>query len=166
MSSYTEKAKTPCQLKCNISKLQDLPFFAKLPEKVVKLIAFLCRNNTLEKDEILFNEGDESSQCVIVISGSFALTSKLDAKEITRTASSGDVIGCLSLLGSFASIFTMKATEPSDVIIIDQKIFNKIVSEFPEIYPLAIKQIVKNIAEWDRRQCSSLDKPRGGISLL
>ena len=79
MSSSTESTKPQCGLKCNLNKLQEFPFFASLPANVMKLFAFLCRNNTLEKGEVLFSEGDDSSQCVIIFSGSF--TSHQQARE-------------------------------------------------------------------------------------
>jgi len=159
MNSFTADDSQRPELQQNLELLNELPFFASFPDKALKLIAFLSERDIFAEDEHLVEEGDDSGQAYLVLSGTLVLYDRHDNRERElRTFQPGDFLGSLSLLGPMPSLFLLKAQTDATVLTINRKQFNKIFQQFPETFNLAVKAVFKNLYQWERKNMNRAEE--------
>ena len=124
--------------------LKKCSLFKDLSFEEFKKIKQIAYKKNYEKQEIIFFEGDNISHIHIIVSG-FIKIFKMDqsGKEKTFTLlNKGDFFGEMSLFNEKCSSASAQAIEASQLILIEQKKFKKLIDEFPE---LAIK-IIANLS--------------------
>jgi CRP-like cAMP-binding protein len=170
MNSYTEENNQVPVMQQNLELLKELPFFNYLPDKALKLLAFLAERATLSANDLLFEEGDDHGQAYVILSGRLALLKKWGDETITvRHYDTGDFLGSFSLLGSLPSLFTLQATTKSTVLTISREQFAKILEQFPETGKLALKALLQELHQWERKNLAEAGLPclnRTGATVL
>jgi CRP/FNR family cyclic AMP-dependent transcriptional regulator len=152
MNSYTEEDNNRPELQRNLELLNELPFFASFPDKAMKLIAFVSERDTFAQNELLVEQGDDAGQAYLVLSGTLVLYDRRNGQERElRTFQPGDFLGSLALLGPMPSLFMLKAQTDATVLTINRKQFNKIFQQFPETFAIAVKAVLKNLHQWERK---------------
>ncbi|EKD35957.1 MAG: hypothetical protein ACD_75C01707G0004 [uncultured bacterium] len=157
MNSYTEEnnhvpdTQIPV-MQQNLELLQELSFFSYLPDKALKLLAFLAERTTLAAGDLLFDEGEDHGRAYLILSGQLALLKKSGTETVVvRHFDTGDFLGSFSLLGTMPALFTLKATAKSTVLTISRQQFAKILEQFPETGKLALKALLKELHQWERK---------------
>ena len=136
----------------NLNLLQEQPFFSTFPTQAMKLLAYLAERAQIAKDEIILEEGDDYGRAYLVLSGQLALLrGSDDTATVIRHYEEGALLGSFSLLGDMPSLFQLRATTSTLVLTITREHFAKIVEQFPQISALALKALLKELYQWERK---------------
>ena len=148
----------------NLELLKELIFFQYFPDKSLKLLAFLAKRSTLAAGDQLFDEGEDFGQACLLLSGELTLLKKIgEETRLVRRYYPGDFLGSFSLLGSLPSLFALQASAHSTVLTIGREQFAKILEQFPETGKLALKALLKELHQWERKNLAEGDPP--GLNL-
>jgi CRP-like cAMP-binding protein len=152
MNSYTEENSQVPVMRQNLELLQELPFFNSLPDKALRLLAFMAERTTLSANDLLFDEGEDHGQAYLILSGQLALLKKSGTEsKLVRHFDAGDFLGSFSLLGTMPALFALQATTKSTVLTISREQFGKILEQFPETGKLVLKALLKELHRWERK---------------
>ncbi len=156
MNSFTEKNEYVPEMQQNIELLKEISFFSTLPVKVLKLIAFVAVRESFSPGDLLYEEGDDPNRAYLVLNGSLVLTTQRAEEEETviQRFTEGDFFGSLSLFGRMPALFNLKTETKTSLLTLDREKFSKILVQFPEIQPLSMKTILKEIHRWERTNIS------------
>lgn len=142
----------------NLEILKELPFFHYFPDKSLKLLAFLARRSTLATGDLLFDEGEDFAQACLLLAGELALQqTRGQETRIVRRYFPGDFLGSFSLLGPLPSLFALRVTADATILTIGRAEFAKILDQFPETGKLALKAMLKELHQWERRNLAEAD---------
>ncbi len=108
-----------------IARLQEIPLFAGLSEKVLSTLVDDLRARDYKKDELLFRQGDESREVYIILKG------KVRIYKISPSGNetSIDIFGEHDVLGEFAALdseprsTTAKAISSVSLLVMSQEHF-------------------------------------------
>ncbi len=95
------------------------------PDDIGKIFSH-CQTMNVQKDQMLFQKGTVGNQMFVVLGGSFAL---FDGSRQLATFRPGDTFGEMSLLLREPRIGTVKAIELSQVMVLDQNLFEKLLTK-------------------------------------
>ncbi len=95
------------------------------PDDIVKIFSH-CQTMNVQKDQLLFQKGTVGNQMFVVLAGSFAL---FDGARQLATFRTGDTFGEMSLLLNEPRVGTVKALELSQVCVLDQNLFEKLLTK-------------------------------------
>jgi CRP-like cAMP-binding protein len=175
MNSSVEKSKTgqTSEFQENLSILRENHFFSNLPLEALKVFAYLCTREKLKPGDYLFHQDEDDGQAVFLISGKAALEYKDDDGTMhLLDFDPGSLLGCLSLMGKMSRLYSLKAVEETQVIIMTREKFAKTVEQFPDLMPKILQAIVESVRAWEKRyfishirQCDSC-RLVAGVSLL
>lgn len=142
----------------NLDLLNELPFFSSFPAKAMKLLAFLAGRSRFSQNDILFEEGDDNGQAYLILSGQLALIKKIGGEEIViQQYLTGDFLGSFSLLGPMPSLFILQATVETTLLTLNRKQFSKILEQFPETVNIALRSLLKELHQWERKNIAEAD---------
>jgi CRP-like cAMP-binding protein len=157
MNSYTEENNNQLpEMRQNLDVLQDLAFFSSFPVQSLKLLALVAQRVEFEEDEIIFETGDDHACAYIVLEGQLTLISEQHQSTI-KNYCDGDLVGLLSLFAPVVSLFSLKASTTTRVLSVRREHFLNIQEQFPETVQLAVKALVKEIHQWERKNLAAAD---------
>jgi len=127
------------------SVLANTTVLAGLPEPVLGELARACQPRTLEKGEVLFEEGDASGFVLVVASGLLDSFKRNDAGQPVwlRSLCPGDIAGLTSLGQGKARSATLKARERVELLLISHSDFTGLMRAHPEL----AKSIIANLSQ-------------------
>lgn len=170
MSSFTENNNQIPEMQQNLNLLQEQPFFSTFPPQAMKLLAYLAERSQFAKDEVILEEGDDYGRAYLVLSGQLALLRENDdTTTVIRHFEEGTLLGSFSLLGDMPSLFQLRATTATVALTITREHFAKIVDQFPQILALALKALLKELYQWERKNLNKAGTccfQRTGATLL
>lgn len=94
-------------------------------EDVAKIFSH-CQTMNVQKDQMLFQKGTVGNQMFVVLGGSFAL---FDGSRQLATFRPGDSFGEMSLLLHEPRVGSVKAIELSQVLVLDERLFEKLLTK-------------------------------------
>ncbi|MDJ0801221.1 MAG: Crp/Fnr family transcriptional regulator [Desulfobacterales bacterium] len=151
-SAAETNAGAGCEFQENLEFLRQIDFFAGLPIETLKVFAYLCARETYQPGDRLFSQDEDDGQAFYLISGQTMLTHAVDGGEIdVRAFSSGAFLGSLALLGSMPRLFSLKAVEPVECLVLTREKFSKSIEQFPDLVPRMFNTIVVGILRWEKR---------------
>ncbi len=151
-SAAENKSETGCEFQQNLEILRQIDFFAGLPIETLKIFAYLCARETYQAGDYLFSQEDDDGQAFYLISGNAVLAHATDGAEIeVMTYTSDMFLGSLALLGSMPRLFSLKAAEKVECLVLTREKFTKSIEQFPELMPRLLKSVVVGIRSWDKR---------------
>lgn len=166
MDSSREKdsAGAASEFSQNLDKLRQIEFFAGLPMETLKIIAYLLVREGFAAGDYLYTQDDEDGQAFFVLQGELALVRDIDGREwpVNRFGV-GDFIGGLSLLSPMRHLFSLKALQDTECLVLEREKFAKAIAQFPELIPRVFKSVAASIHAWDRQRL--LDMQEKGITL-
>jgi CRP-like cAMP-binding protein len=175
MTSWQEENKEclACEFQENLDILRQISFFSSVPLERLKLFAYICTREKFKAGEYLFRRGDDDGQAFFIISGAVSLVFPDEqSEEVLRGFVAGDFIGGLSLLGSIRRIFSLRAENDLECLMLTREKFKTTMQQFPELLPKIVKALVENIGAWEERcfagrtdDCSSCRNSLG-VSLV
>ena len=158
MSSFTDENSQVPEMLQNLELLNELPFFSSFPAKAMKLLAFLAKRVRLADGDVLFEEGDDHGRAYLILSGQLTLMKKFEGEEIViKEYISGDFLGSFSLLGAMPALFLLQANAETTVLTISRKEFSKILEQFPETVKIALRSLLKELHQWERKNTTEAD---------
>lgn len=110
-------------LKFELAKKTDL--FAPLPEDTLKMITSTSRDVVLQKDDILFEEGDLEKKMYIILSGKILISKGKNIKKRIAVLGPGEYLGEMALIDSKPRSATASAYSESLLMEIDEKLFHE-----------------------------------------
>ena len=123
----------------------------------IKLHARSKRNNSNTQGtyEILFSEGDNSSQMYFLKSGKLKVIKKKGNQDLELgQIFEGELVGEVSFFDKGPRTATVIATEDSELAIIPSDKFQKIFDELPNWYQALTVTLVKRIRRTDEDLCT------------
>jgi CRP-like cAMP-binding protein len=114
--------------------------FSETPDKVLADIAGFADEIQVDKDEVVFNKGEAGDSLYIIVTGA---VEALDADRILNRLGEGDIFGELALLDPEPRLATLKATEPTHLLRLDETSFKTILAERPEVSSAIIRVITR-----------------------
>lgn len=125
--------------------LSDFAFFKNIDEKNLETVVNFFRLNKLEKDDIVIRKGDPGGNFYIIITGSVNVINE-GGMTIT-TLSKGEVFGEMSLICNDAVGATIQVREPSSILYIDRKNFQRILEKYPSIQLYFTRLMAKRLTK-------------------
>lgn len=170
MNSSTENNNQVPEMQQNLNLLLELQFFSAFPPQAIKLLAYLAERVQFAKDEVVIEEGDDIGRAYLVLTGQFTLLRKIGETETAiKYFNEGDLLGSFSLLGDIPSLFQLRAAKATTAMAIDREHFVKIAEQFPQISGLALKGLLKELRQWERKNLSQANAcclDRSGATVL
>ena len=111
--------------------LRALPYFADLPEELLERVAAGSSSVDLDTGTVIIEEGSESEEMYVVVSGELVVTKMGSAdKEVTLARlNSGEVVGEIALLDQAPRTATVTAAMPTNVIRVPAASFGDLLSD-------------------------------------
>ncbi len=106
--------------------LRKVDIFQSLTPNDIGTIFSHCQTMNVQKDQMLFQKGTVGNQMFVVLSGSFAL---YDGARQLATFRPGDTFGEMSLLLHEPRVGMVKAIELSQVMVLDERLFEKLLTK-------------------------------------
>jgi CRP-like cAMP-binding protein len=153
-----------CEFQQNLEILRQIDFFAGLPMETLKVFAYLCARESFATGDHLYRQDDDDGQAFYILSGQLCLIHEEDGREQPiRSYDPGVFIGGLSLLGSNQRLFSLKACQDSECLVLNREKFAKAIAQFPDLIPKIFKAVVDNIRSWDQELLFEMSEK--GLSL-
>lgn len=110
--------------------LKKIDLFKSFPETTLKLIAGESRNTLLNKDALLFNEGetDNIKSFYIILSGEIFIFKGSTFKKPIATLGSGEYFGEMSMIDAQPRSASAIATAPTILMEIQEAVFNEYIA--------------------------------------
>ena len=125
--------------------LSDFAFFKNIDEENLEKVVNFFRLNKLEKDDIVIRKGDPGGNFYIIITGSVNVIN--DGGMTITTLSKGDVFGEMSLICNDSVGATIQVRDPSSILYIDRKNFQKILEQYPSIQLYFTRLMAKRLTK-------------------
>lgn len=126
--------------------LYRFPLFAGLPEGVIRAIAFMSEEITVNAGEWLFHEGQRADAMYVILSGTVDLKMAINAERIDladlERLTDGDLIGWSSLVEP--RVYTLSAIAVTDVHLVklDADGINDLLDQNPEAGYTLIRRLI------------------------
>lgn len=155
MDSSTEKNDTgsTCEFTQNLEKLRQIEFFAGLPMETLKVFAYLLVREGFAAGDYLYSQDDEDGQAFFILEGELGLVRDMDGQELPISHyGAGDFLGGLALLSPMRHLFSLKALQDTECLVLEREKFTKAIAQFPELIPKIFRSVADSIHDWDRQR--------------
>ena len=139
-----------------ITQLRKINWFDGLSDDLLAVLARKAHERTLNKDDILFQKGDEGSSLFVVISGRVKIVTQ-DVEEnevILNKVGTGEIIGEMALLDYEPRSAGVVALEKTSVLELNREDFMEIMKGQPD---LALS-LIRNLSARLRHNTSYIEK--------
>jgi CRP-like cAMP-binding protein len=135
--------------------IQSIPFLKGISESHLLYLTGNLMTKSLEKDEVLFNQGDESNGLFILLSGELSARVKVsqDKSVDILTVNPTDYIGEFGLIDGQPRSATIHATIASELAFFSQKSFDILIKDQEDL----IRLIVSNLCDMIINQHESIE---------
>jgi CRP-like cAMP-binding protein len=115
--------------------LKKVPLFARLGAEQLEALAAAASTRRLAAGEELFHKGDRAPQVYVIARGRLAVSSaSADGNQVVlNLMDEGEVVGELALLATGRRSASVKAVEPSEVVVLERRDFLGYLREHPEL---------------------------------
>jgi len=120
--------------------LKSSPLFSETPDNVLADIADLVDEIAVEKDQVIFNRGDPGDSLYIVVSGKVEVW---ESERLLNSLGEGDLFGELALLDPEPRLATVRATESTRLLRLDQAHFHEVLAVRPEVSAAIIRVVTR-----------------------
>ena len=118
-----------------IDILGQVPLFDSFETNELAMLAKHMNFVGIDKDALLFREGDKGDYVCFVLEGSLDVIKKTENNDFIKiaTLTKGDSIGEMSILDQIVRSATIKACETSKVVSLSKNDFELILNDYPKI---------------------------------
>lgn len=117
-------------LRNTISLLRRHDLFARLEPARLEVIAFTAERSTFEPGEMMFEEGEEAYEALLVLEGQAVMSAGEGPDEAVDV---GDLLGEMVLLQEGFRRATVRAVSRVETLNISRYLFQRLMQEFPEM---------------------------------
>jgi HEAT repeat protein len=132
--------------------LRRVPLFANLSPADLKQIAAIAQEETFSDGTQILEEGETGDVMFIIVSGDVRVTSQKNGKEVElarRTA--GDSVGEMAIISREPRTATLTALGNVRTLCIDQKSFEALLRDRPDVSLAVIRLLSTRLREADQR---------------
>jgi CRP/FNR family cyclic AMP-dependent transcriptional regulator len=139
-----------------INYLIDFPLFDALKGNQLNIVADHMNYYEIDKDDILFKEGDKGDYICFVLDGVIDVLKKSVTGDsiVISVLPKGRSFGEMSILDNFPRSAMAKARTKSSFLTLTQMSFNSILKDYPQIGITILKGISRTLSQ-NLRQTSS-----------
>jgi CRP/FNR family cyclic AMP-dependent transcriptional regulator len=125
--------------------------FAALPSETVRAIAAATRPHDLQRNDLVFMEGDEAAELYVVRSGRIAIAKRsIDGREsVVALMEEGDLFGEMSLFDGEGRSADARALEPSELVGVPFAPIRAILEEQPALLWHVVKLLARRLRVTD-----------------
>lgn len=118
---------------------------ADLSDTECQALLDISKKRSLQKDEILFKEGEADDQLYVVVAGKIDVIKNIGAKDETIMASltAGSLAGELSFIDGEPHSMTLRSRKDSEVIILNRSEFEILITTQPHAVYNVMRAIVR-----------------------
>lgn len=117
-------------LRTTISLLRRHDLFARLEPARLEVIAFTAERSTFEPGEMMFEEGEEAYEALLVLEGQAVMSAGAGPDAAVDV---GDLLGEMVLLQEGFRRATVRAVSRVETLNISRYLFQRLMQEFPEM---------------------------------
>jgi CRP-like cAMP-binding protein len=134
-----------------LDALKVIPIFRETPESTLAEVAALMQEETYQKEDVIFNEGDHGDCMFIIHTGDIRIHK---GNTDLAVLNENEVFGELSLLDAETRSATATASSDSILYKIDQEPFYKLISTRPEISLGIIRILARRLRAQNEKSVS------------
>jgi CRP/FNR family transcriptional regulator, cyclic AMP receptor protein len=118
-----------------IDVLRDAPLFAEFDEPTLSKVAAQAEQRELRRGDVVFDEGDDPDELLLVISGRIAIANRsVDGREsVVALMDAGDLFGEMGLLDGLGRSAQARALEASIVVAVPYDPVRQAFEEHPQL---------------------------------
>jgi AAA family ATP:ADP antiporter len=120
--------------------LKSAPLFSDTPDNVLADIADFVEELSVEEGQIIFNKGDRGDSLYIIVSGHVQVW---EGERVLNELGDGDIFGELALLDPEPRLATVKPTESTHLLRLDEAHFREVLAVRPEVSTAIIRVITR-----------------------
>ena len=137
-------------LESDIAILSKVGFFSDFNEDQLRMVAFGSEKMKLPEGEILYNDGDDAFDGVVLLSGEIEVTRpKPDGSIYSNTMQPGSLLGEISLLTPNHRIGTATVIQNSEILIVHRETVLRVLNEYPDLAVRLFKKISTSVTQFD-----------------
>ncbi|MEN8199788.1 MAG: cyclic nucleotide-binding domain-containing protein [Thermodesulfobacteriota bacterium] len=125
--------------------LNRLPIFSGAPAGVVKLFAYLAKEEEYPRRQLIVREGEVCDRCFLILAGKVEIFQFYGERRFHLQLLSVDkfnYFGELALLSEFKWFFSALALTDVHLLTISREAFAKVMDRYPEFYKTMVQKIV------------------------
>ncbi len=152
MNSSTEQRHGPkaCGFNDHLDILRELPILNGVPLDVIKVLAYLSVVESFAPGEALCEQGEAMDRCFYVLCGRVEVSRHADGNDLPLTSrGEGYFFGGLGLLASAKAVYTVRAADEVECLVLTKEKFLKTAERFPDIVPKILGNVVEHIFRWE-----------------
>jgi CRP-like cAMP-binding protein len=116
-------------VRADAESLRQIPLFRNCEALPLQVMAFAAERQNFSKGQSIIKQGDDAKAAYFLLSGSANLQ---QGTSLVGQAEPGALLGELAMLGGSAYSLTATALEPVSAVRIDNTLFIRVASEYPE----------------------------------
>jgi CRP-like cAMP-binding protein len=131
--------------------LNDVALFTELSTDELARLAASAENHALQRNDLLFSEGDEPDRLYVVVSGRVAIANRsIDGREsMISLMERGDLFGEMPLFDGLGRSAEARALEPSEVLSIPYGPLQEIYEKRPALLWSVVKLLANRLRNTD-----------------
>jgi len=145
LEEKVKSEKSTSELASMLHLLSDFAFFKNIDKNHLGQVLQFFQLKELKKDDIVIRKGDPGGNFYIIISGSVDVIN--DRGTTISTLTKDDVFGEMSLICNESVGATIQVREPSSLLYIDRKNFQKILGQHPSIQLYFTRLMAKRLTK-------------------
>jgi CRP-like cAMP-binding protein len=132
--------------------------FRALDPDVVQQVAGHARSVTLQRNDLIFSEGDDASELYVVRSGRIAIAKRsADGREsVVALMEEGDLIGEMSFFDNKGRSADARALEPSELVAVPFATLRAAFEERPHLLWVVVELLVDRLRQTDSALADSM----------
>ncbi|MEI7643152.1 MAG: SpoIIE family protein phosphatase [Chloroflexales bacterium] len=143
--------------------LQDLlravPWFAHLDATILSHMAVRLGQRHLAPSEVLFNQGDISYDCFVILSGAMEVLTFVNGTEHRlEVYDAGQIIGEMALIDRSPRSATVRAVDESHLVVITEADFKTLIGSNPELAMNMLRNSTTRVRNTNQRMISDLER--------
>ena len=129
--------------------LKKLPAFTELTDDELQAVADICKIQTAKAEEMVFREGDHGVDLFVIVKGCVRIFTQIteNVEKNLITLREGGLFGELAVICEDYRTASAKAVEDTELIVINQDDFEKLIDDKPAAGKKILDVFVKIIAD-------------------
>jgi len=112
--------------------MRQVPMFAELGDAEAEELWLASKRMLAKPGELVIQEGEPGGSLYIILTGSMEVTKRDGDREITlATRQACDVLGEMSLIEQMPRTASVRAVEPSELLVVDREAFGQLLARHP-----------------------------------
>jgi CRP/FNR family transcriptional regulator, cyclic AMP receptor protein len=116
-------------VRADAESLRQIPLFRNCEAVPLQVLAFAAERVQFKSGEVLFKQGQTARSAYFLLNGTVGLSQN---KQNLGHAEPGALLGEMAMLGGASYSITAIANETVSAVRIDQPLFHRVASEYPE----------------------------------